>query len=120
MSGDENDFEDVEGKQVSFIRKLPPTWRSEELGDFLWSLDEKREEIQANSILPRSGPSISLYRRNPKKTFNYTPATGLPRNCYDSNWLSALRPYAKEQLKIKQVDYDFQDDQESEGDGNDG
>ena len=88
-----------------------PWWRSSELTDWLRSLDVLHIASRFSASghpLPGNWPRIR-YDSSPTM-FEYRTKTaipGLPRNCYNPDFLAQLSDFHIEQLEIKDVDYNF-------------
>ncbi|KAJ2990430.1 hypothetical protein NUW54_g8471 [Trametes sanguinea] len=108
MSDDETDGPDVTHQAV--YRIVIASWQSEELRQFLWTLDRLWREHWAKPDNQRrkSGnmPRKRLLRPESKTEPGY-PARRLWQNCYNQAWLGTLRPYEIEALEIIPTDYDL-------------
>ncbi len=106
MSSDESDYG---GSQVVYNRILPG-WRSQELQDFLWRLDDIRDEVAKRPVGKRRHGlqrGRQRLRTNLKINEESVAPPNLPCNCYRPRWLKGLRPYQLKQLEIVKDNYDF-------------
>ena len=106
MSSDESDYG---GREVVYGRILPE-WRSQELQDFLWRLDDVQDEVSKRPVgNRRHGPQRGRRRLRTNLKINKasTAPPNLPRNCYRPSWLKVLRTYQLRQLNIVDDNYDF-------------
>ncbi|KAH7905481.1 hypothetical protein BJ138DRAFT_986310, partial [Hygrophoropsis aurantiaca] len=106
MSGDEEEPGDGPPK---IFKIIDSQWKSQELRGFLRKLDEiyraewqnphdGRRAISGNGPRVRISSEFSEPGKAPK---------GLPRNCYDPQFLANLRPWQKRKLNVLDHDYDF-------------
>jgi hypothetical protein len=106
MSSDESDYG---GREVIYNR-IHPAWRSQELQDFLWQLDDVQDKVTKRPVgNRRHGPQRGQRRpRTNLKINNMSIAPpNLPRNCYRPSWLKGLRTHQLKQLNIVNDNYDF-------------
>lgn len=106
MSSDESDYK---SGQVAFNRILPG-WRSQELQDFLWHLDDIRDEVAKRPVgNRRHGLQRGRQRLRTHLKINEESIAppNLPRNCYRPKWLKGLRQYHLKKLEIVGDNYDF-------------
>ncbi|RPD60316.1 hypothetical protein L226DRAFT_471643, partial [Lentinus tigrinus ALCF2SS1-7] len=85
-------------------------WMSEKLRDFLRALDKEYiDEWETSPARRRAGGSAPRERvtTTPLLSTLGTPAIGLWRNCYNSNWLSTLKRHEYRDLQVIESDYDF-------------
>ncbi|KAH7918971.1 hypothetical protein BV22DRAFT_1051388 [Leucogyrophana mollusca] len=115
MSSDESDREDGEdgkkAKSNSFSR-VYPAWRSSQLAGFLWHLDNVVAANRAPLVGTRKRPGAAARLRPHSQKINKdAPAPpGLPRNCYERDWLASVErlfPRQFKALNIQQFDYAF-------------
>ncbi|KAM6491156.1 hypothetical protein JOM56_013395, partial [Amanita muscaria] len=98
ISSDESDNE----HHPVVYRRVSPAWRSFELQNFLWRLDELIFEASKNPI--NTNHRIGPGQRNRHRAFgikvnrNSIAPTNLPINCYNSDWLQGLRGWQKQKL----------------------
>jgi hypothetical protein len=102
VSSDESDNED------DYIR-VSPGWRSEQLAQFLWSLDEEIARHRTAKVGQRRRRGNKARRRVFSALVNNDTLgpPGLPRNCYDEDWLNNLRPHERRLIRLKDYDHVF-------------
>ncbi|OSC96425.1 hypothetical protein PYCCODRAFT_1379235, partial [Trametes coccinea BRFM310] len=108
MSEDETDGESVEHPPV--YRIVIAEWQSEELRQFLWTLDALYREYWAKPPGTRrkaGNPPRTRILRNESRVVPGTAPAGLWANCYNQEWLAKLRPWEREALDIQNSNYDF-------------
>ncbi|KIP01819.1 hypothetical protein PHLGIDRAFT_326383 [Phlebiopsis gigantea 11061_1 CR5-6] len=109
MSGDEEEKE--KPPHPPTWRIVPARWRSREFTEFLRVLDlEWREKWSAPIHTRKTSGNPPRNRREVygSRSEEGIAPTGLPRNCYDAEWLEALHPTARRGLNIKEGElYDF-------------
>lgn len=118
ISDDESGEETVHGVQRKVYREIHPGWRSEELRELYYSLDEAWDSMRVSRVvgsrrLAGSEPRIRIrtdasqdrYRNDDR------PAPpGLARNCYNTAWLAQRREWEIEALKIDEGTYVFHEE----------
>ena len=106
MSSDESCYEDT---HVVYNR-VTPAWRSQELQNFLWHLDDILVEV-AKRPLGNRCHATQKNRRRPRTNLKLNEAsiapTNLPQNCYRPGWLKSLRQFQLKQLNMDNDNYDF-------------
>lgn len=106
VSSDES--EDDTRRTIDYPR-VYPRWRSRQLVNVLYKADAV---AAANASIPigkckKAGTQLQS-RPHRHKYNETTPAPpGLPRNCYDAEWLLGLPSHIQKQLKVQDVDYNF-------------
>lgn len=111
ISSDESDY----NQRPPIFNRISPVWRSTELRDFLWRLDEIAAEDGTRPIgRRRRGPNQRMRQRPRTDHINKESVApiGLPRNCYDEAWLKGLPRRHKNELEMTS-DHDFTVMQES-------
>jgi len=106
VSSDES--EDETRRTISYPR-VYPRWRSQQLSALLYQADV---EVAANASIPigtqkKAGTQLRNRPHSDKFNDDAPAPPGLPRNCYDTKWLSNLPQCVRKQLKVKDYDYDF-------------
>lgn len=115
ISDDESGEETVHGVQRKVYREIHPGWRSDELRELYYSLDDAGELMRASRVVASRRPAGSEPRiriRTDPKVARYCnndrPAPpGLARNCYNTQWLAGRRDWEIEALKIQEGNYIF-------------
>jgi hypothetical protein len=105
ISSDESDY----SRQPPIFHRISPIWRSRELRDFLWRLDELAIEDGKNPIGRRRRGHNQWTRqrlRTTRRNEESIAPPGLPINCYDETWFNGLLPRQCQGLDI-QPEYDF-------------
>ncbi len=105
VSSDESDY----SRQPPIFHRISPTWRSDELRDFLWRLDELAVEDGKCPIGKRRRGQNQWTRqrlRTTRRNDESVAPPGLPINCYDEAWLNDLPPRQRQALDV-QPEYDF-------------
>lgn len=100
---------DIRSKANRVYRKISPYWRSRQLSHFLWKLDEivfqqRLPKVGCRRVagtLPRTRIQALSYNK-----YSVAPP-GLPRNCYNEDWLRTLWPHELDALQMQEHDYDF-------------
>ncbi|KAH9895968.1 hypothetical protein C8Q73DRAFT_643471, partial [Cubamyces lactineus] len=110
MSADETDGPEKKHPSVFSIVLAP--WQSQSFRNWLWSIDAMGrhdwEHPRERRRTAGNEPRVRVLPEQPTAPGNYCVAPiGLPRNCYDSDWLASLPTYAKRELEIDDSDYDF-------------
>lgn len=108
MSSDESDSDEVDS--LRFFQTIAPAWRSQELGDFLHSIDEQILQNRRPRIGHRAVRGAEPRRRKHTLRVNEESVAppSLPSNCYDSAWLASLRKGEQKLLQVrKDVKYNF-------------
>lgn len=107
VSSDESDSE--EDSTPKAFRRISPAWRSEDLRDFMWSLDSDIQASRRPKVGHRSVRGAEPRRRKFSPLTNHeAPAPpGLPRNCYDDDWLKTLTAKQLRDLKLIETEYVF-------------
>lgn len=104
-----SDEEGVDDSGHKLFRRVSPAWRSKDLRDFMWLLDDVGAASRAPKIGHRSIKGAEPRRRlkTDGKNFDSTAPPGLPFNCYDNDWREALNPYQQRMLKAQKKAYNF-------------
>lgn len=92
------------------FRRIAPRWRSEDLRDFMWYLDECVDDDRKPPIGCRSRNGAQPRQRfftNGVVKEDATARPGLNINCYDKTWLDSLSPKKYKDLYIIEEPYDF-------------
>ncbi|KAG6370207.1 hypothetical protein JVT61DRAFT_12356 [Boletus reticuloceps] len=107
MSSDESDNE-ATGPSLKYPR-IYPSWRSKPLSALLWRTDPIVESIHRTPIGCRKIRGSQMRVRPHSKKCNSLAVAppGLPRNCYDPDWVSKLSERQQKWLGMQQLDYDF-------------
>lgn len=109
MSGDETDGP-VKTHPPTF-RIIEARWQSFAFKTFLRTLDALYRERWAHPVgdraTPGNPPRSRIERPESGRDEDGVAPVGLWRNCYDKEWLNALRPHVREALQIIDADYDF-------------
>lgn len=112
LSDDESDHEQGtrHGQSRYFI--VNEAWRSEELVIWLRTMDLLAcGEKWSGRHVARQGNTRRL-RRHSSRTKDGTAVSGLPENCYDSEWLHSLKRYQREELDVQPpVDLTFSEEE---------
>ena len=111
VSSDESDY----SQRPPIFKRISPVWRSAELRNFLWRLDEIAAEDGTRPIgRRRRGPNQQTRQRTRTNQINTESVApiGLPRNCYDEVWLKGLTRRQRNELEMVS-DHDFTVMQES-------
>ncbi|EIW59759.1 uncharacterized protein TRAVEDRAFT_121182 [Trametes versicolor FP-101664 SS1] len=105
MSGDETEAAEATRRTYRIIKAR---WQSAALRTFLRALDAKRRDLWENPPQPRlwwNAPRIRVESANSEE--DGRAPIGLWRNCYDEEWLQALKPEQREALEVVDEDYNF-------------
>lgn len=111
-SSDESDPggpRDGTSRIVRTYRRINPFWRSRSLAQFLWALDDISYQQRVPKIGCRRVAGATPRLRLPAIAYSdhsIAPA-GLPRNCYNEDWLRTLWRYEVDALQMQNWDYDF-------------
>ncbi|PIL31027.1 hypothetical protein GSI_05721 [Ganoderma sinense ZZ0214-1] len=107
MSGDETDGEKTTD---SDYRIITSRWQSQELRNFLWTIDAHYRQDWANPTHRRAmggnRPRTRVLRQDGRSEGGIAPI-GLWRNCYDQEWLDDQPAYIIRELEVVDEDYDF-------------
>jgi hypothetical protein len=103
-----DESEDEKRRTINYPR-VYPHWRSAQLAALMWTADAAGEADASTPLGHRKKPGTQLHICPHSSKFNDTaPApVSLPRNCYDSEWLSKLTERARKELGAQDQDYDF-------------
>ena len=106
VSSDES--EDDTRRTIDYPR-VYPRWRSRQLVNVLYKADVVAAANASIPIGEHKKAGTQLRSRPHSHKYNETaPAPpGLPRNCYDAEWLLGLPSHIQKQLKVQDVDYNF-------------
>ena len=106
ISSDES--EDETRRTIDYSR-VYPRWRSRQLANILYKADAVAASNASIPIGMRKKAGTQLWSRPHSLKYNETaPAPpGLFRNCYDPEWLLGLPSHIQKQLKVQDVDYNF-------------
>ncbi|KAI0665803.1 hypothetical protein C8Q78DRAFT_985690, partial [Trametes maxima] len=106
MSGDEAVMNEngLKKKRPYCFNIIDASWEGAAWKRFVRSLDamyvEDRGDRGGNAPRVRIEP-------NPPRTEKRVAPKGLPRNCYDAEWVAKQKPHFLESLDIQDHDYDF-------------
>jgi hypothetical protein len=97
--------------------RVTPTWRSSQLTAFMWRLDEVVECMKGPEFGKRKKAGNQMRNRIPSDKTNPEAVApkGLPKNCYDEDWLAGLYRSQREMLNIRDEDYEFGIEDERDG-----
>jgi len=104
VSSDETDtenvkFPDLPGfRKIRVLRTIEPSWRSDALGGLCAAMDRAARD--------RADIRRSQRIRLGHKSERIAPP-GLPRNCYNSEWVKTLSTYDLGRINTQEFDYDF-------------
>ncbi|KIJ59344.1 hypothetical protein HYDPIDRAFT_170843 [Hydnomerulius pinastri MD-312] len=106
MSSDESEDE---SRRSSQYPHMYPSWRSRRLSSLLWQLNPVVDKMHSTPIGTHKRPGSQMQVRPHTQNCNIKAAApvGLPRNCYDAQWLSGLSTKRIVSLKMKDYDYPF-------------
>ncbi|KAI5985946.1 hypothetical protein EDD15DRAFT_2175422 [Pisolithus albus] len=106
MSSDES--EDENARTISYPR-VYPAWRSAQLASLLWKVDDVAATNVSVQIgkCKKSGTQLRVRPHCDKVNEEAAAPPGLPRNCYDANWLTKLSERQKRELRVQDGDYNF-------------
>ena len=101
LSDDESDHENGTNLGRSRYAIIKEAWRSDELIKWLRTIDLLAfgEKWDARNVA-RRGNNRRL-RVHSTHSKDGTAIAGLPENCYDPGWLSSLKGYERNLLKVK-------------------
>ena len=106
MSGDETDGEKTPD---SNYRIIVSKWQSQELRNFLWTIDARYrhdwEHPTHRRAMGGNRPRTRVLR--PGYSEDGIAPIGLWKNCYDNDWLAEQPPYVVRELEIIDEDYNF-------------
>ena len=100
--------EDETRRMIDYPR-VYPRWRSRQLANILYKADAVAASNASIPIGMRKKAGTQLRSRPHSHKYNETaPAPpGLFRNCYDAEWLLGLPSHIQKQLKVQDIDYNF-------------
>ena len=104
-----SDESEEETKRTIDYPRVYPRWRSRQLANVLYKADAVAAANASIPIGKRKKAGTQLRSRPHSHKYNETaPAPpGLPRNCYDAEWFLGLPSHIQKQLKVQEVDYNF-------------
>ncbi|KIJ11050.1 hypothetical protein PAXINDRAFT_16012 [Paxillus involutus ATCC 200175] len=115
-SNESNESATRRNKSRTFDR-VTPTWRSSQLMVFMWRLDEVVERMKGPEFGKRKKAGNQMRNRIPSDKTNPEAVApkGLPKNCYNEDWLAGLYRSQREMLNIRDKDYEFGIEDERDG-----
>jgi hypothetical protein len=112
LSDDESDHEQGTRLGQSHYVIVNEAWRSKELAVWLRTIDLLAcGEKWGGHNVARQGNSRRI-RRHSTRSKGGIAISGLPENCYDSEWLNSLQCYQRDKLDVQPpVDLTFSDEE---------
>ncbi|KAI0650950.1 hypothetical protein C8Q79DRAFT_1007161 [Trametes meyenii] len=106
MSGDEAvmDATGLRKQRPYSFKIVDADWASAAWKRFMRSLDAMN--IEDHEDTGGNGPRVRI-EQIPPLVEKRKPPKGLPRNCYDADWIAKQKPHAILALEIQDYDYDF-------------
>ncbi|KAH7906300.1 hypothetical protein BJ138DRAFT_1016454 [Hygrophoropsis aurantiaca] len=119
VSSDESDAAATKDNKVNTFRRISPAWRSDQLANLNWRVDECERLTRQPAIGKRKKPGNQKRLRLASQKVNNNAAAPprLPRNCYKASWLAGLLESQRRKLEIIDRDYNFAVGSRSSGAG---